>query len=94
MCVEGHLGVTGLGWNNSSAELHREHMQRAWLIKWLQPSGLPGNGDLQKGNVTWLQEENRTDAPEMQEPCDIPGSCKNPGKPGPGRLLEILNFPH
>lgn len=73
-------------------------MLRALLVKWLQLCGSPRrqnrNSDLQKENVTWLQEENPTDPPDMQEPHGFPGSCKHPEKPGIGRLTEIRNFPH
>lgn len=66
--------------------------------EWLQPGGSPRrqsrNRDRLKGNVTRLQEENRTDALDMQEPHGFPGSCKHPKKPDIGRLTEILKFFH
>lgn len=44
-------------------------------------------------NAIWPQEENPTDASELREPLGFPESCRNPGKPGIGRLTEVLTFP-
>lgn len=31
---------------------------------------------------------------ELQGPHDFPGSCRNPGKVGIGRMMKVLTFPH
>lgn len=99
MCAEEDLGDhIPLAWNNSPVKLHRNHMLRSQLVIWLQPCGSPRREsrkiDLQKGNVAWMQGENPTDLPDIQEPCGFLGSCEHPGKPGIGSLTEIQNFPH
>lgn len=51
-----------------------------------------GSGELHGNhrNAICLQEENPTDASELREPRGFPGSCRSPGKPGIGRLTEVL----
>lgn len=54
MCVEGGLwDHIPLGWNNSSAELHRNHTLRAWLVNGSSRVAHPGG---QAGIETFRKE--------------------------------------